>query len=44
MAAMEGVNDAGLQAGGFFFQPYEKAPSQVPVPSTPGWDFAPDVH
>lgn len=25
MAAMEGVNDAGLQAGGFFFQPYDKA-------------------
>lgn len=33
MAAMEGVNEAGLQAGGFFFQPYEKAQYQAPDPA-----------
>lgn len=33
MGAMEGVNDAGLQAGGFFFQPYEKARYQSPDPA-----------
>lgn len=31
-AAMEGINEAGLQAGGFFFQPYAKARYQTPVP------------
>lgn len=36
LAAMEGVNDAGLQAGGFFFQPYQKARYQIPDPAQSG--------
>ena len=31
MGAMEGINEKGLQAGAFFFQPYERARYMEPV-------------